>query len=177
MRTITKADFRKGVGGQILLQSYEDGQVCPICAGDASRCNCTEESMYAAADVAPAPPPETRSHGLAQDSEGRKNQPMFRGLLCYFPDALAEVSELSRLANVKHNGGNADGPKWNRSSSQDEEDCIVRHLIDSGGFIENEYAKPVRHSVALAWRALALAQKEIEAARGDGKISRGSVFK
>ena len=117
-------------------------------------------------------PRGTFSCGLAQDSQGRKDQPLCRGLLDYFPDALAEVSELSRLGNEKHNPGVP--LHWARAKSGDEADCIVRHLIERGGLIEGEYSKPVRHSAALAWRALALLQKEIEADRGDGKISRGS---
>lgn len=97
---------------------------------------------------------------------------MARGLLDYFPDALAEVSELSRMANDKHNPG--EEMHWSRDKSADHADTIVRHLCERGRMIEGEYPKPVRHSVALAWRALALAQIEIEQARGDGKISRGS---
>lgn len=123
------------------------------------------------------------NHGLAQDSAGRKRQPMFRGLLAYFPDALAAVSELSFLAGVKHTPG--EQCVWARAKSGDELDCVVRHAAESGTpddpgrYILNpdgshEYGTPVLHSVALAWRALANAQKEIEALRGDGKISRGS---
>lgn len=149
-------------------------------------CSCLSRHTQAWFDAHPAPDPwfpDERSapgnaiacdctFGLAQDSQGRKDQPMCTGLLDYFPDALAEVSELSRMANEKHNPG--EPVHWSRGKSNDHADCIVRHLLERGGFIEGEYPKAVRHSVALAWRALALAQVEIEAARADGKISRGS---
>src|ERR1044072_4379828 len=42
---------------------------------------------------------------LTTDSATRKTYPMARGLLDYFPDALAEVSKVSFLGNEKHNPG------------------------------------------------------------------------
>lgn len=100
---------------------------------------------------------------LPTDGKRRKEAPMARGLLDYFPDALFEVAELSFLANEKHNPG--EPLHWSKHKSTDHADCIVRHLADRGGWIEGEYARPVRESTALAWRALALLQMEIEAER------------
>jgi hypothetical protein len=51
----------------------------------------------------------------------------------------------------------------------DHADCVVRHLEERGGFdviVINGVEHQVRHSAALAWRALALLQEEIE--RDDG---------
>ncbi len=92
---------------------------------------------------------------LKTDSASRKKYPMARGLLDYFPDALAEVSKVSYLGNEKHNPG--EEMHHARGKSMDHADCIVRHLVGRGGF-DNE----TRESAALAWRALALLQEELE---------------
>jgi dATP/dGTP diphosphohydrolase, N-terminal len=108
-------------------------------------------------------PPKKKTRLIEGDSAYRKMFPMAEGLLDYFPDALAAVSNLSFLGNAKHN---KDEPLHHaRSKSTDHADCIMRHLTERGGFDTimvdgTEYR--VRHSVALAWRALALAQEEIE---------------
>lgn len=89
-------------------------------------------------------------------SEERKTYPMARGLLDYFPDALAEVSKVSYLGNEKHNPGQ---PMHHaRGKSADHADCIIRHLVGRGGFDGD-----IRESAAMAWRALALLQEELEA--------------
>lgn len=89
------------------------------------------------------------------DSATRKTYPMTTGLLDYFPDALAEVAKVSYLGNEKHNPGQP--LHHSRNKSTDHADCIVRHLIGRGGFDGD-----IRESAALAWRALALLQKELE---------------
>ena len=90
------------------------------------------------------------------DSATRKTYPMAAGLLDYFPDALAEVAKVSYLGNEKHNPGQP--LHHSRGKSADHADCIVRHLVGRGGF-DGE----IRESAALAWRALALLQEELEA--------------
>jgi hypothetical protein len=92
---------------------------------------------------------------LDADSAARKGFPMARGLIDYFPDALAEVAKLSLMANEKHNPG--EEMHHARGKSMDHADCIVRHLVGRGGF-DGE----TRESAALAWRALALLQEELE---------------
>lgn len=94
---------------------------------------------------------------LTNDKEERKNMPMARGLLDYFPDALAYVAYVSKLGNDQHNPG--EEIHWARGKSSDHPDCIIRHLVDRGTIDEDN----VRHSGKLAWRALALLQEEIEA--------------
>jgi hypothetical protein len=94
---------------------------------------------------------------LPTDSAQRKNTPLVRGLLDYFPAALAEVARVSVAGNKKHNPG--EELHHARGKSMDHADCIVRHLVDRGGYD----AEGVRHSASVAWRALALLQEELEA--------------
>ena len=86
----------------------------------------------------------------------RKTYPLFTGLLRYFPDALMEVSHLSYVANEQHNPGTP--MHWDRSKSTDEADALMRHLLESGTVDTDG----ILHSTKVAWRALALLQKEIE---------------
>lgn len=90
-------------------------------------------------------------------SEQRKKMPMARGVLDYFPDALAAVAEHSQAGNDKHNPG--EPLHWSRPKSTDHADCIMRHLAARG----TRDKDGTRHSAGLAWRALALLQLEIEA--------------
>lgn len=96
---------------------------------------------------------------LPTDAAARKAVPLATGCLDYFPDALAAVAELSRIGNEQHNPGKP--LHWDRTKSTDEADCLIRHFIDRGTIDTDG----VRHSAKVAWRALALLQKEIEAAK------------
>jgi len=87
----------------------------------------------------------------------RKEYPLFSGLLKYFPDALVEVAYVSFMGNKQHH---PDKPlHWDKSKSTDEPDALMRHLLDAGTLDTDG----VRHSAKVAWRALALLQREIEA--------------
>ncbi|MCI0528346.1 MAG: DUF5664 domain-containing protein [Nitrospira sp.] len=99
----------------------------------------------------------TRATTLSNDPEGRKRQPVGTGVLDYFPDALVAVAEVSWQGNNQHNPGMT--LRWTRGKSTDEADCIIRHFLQRGTRDSDE----LRHSAKLAWRALALLQKEIEA--------------
>ena len=104
---------------------------------------------------------------IPTDSAERKRTPLCSGVLDYFTAALAEVAKVSWVGNDQHNPGQP--LHWSRGKSRDHADCIMRHLAERGGF-----DGPVRHSAALAWRALALLQEELEA---EGVVmSRGSKF-
>lgn len=95
------------------------------------------------------------------DAQATRNEyPMAEGLLDYFPNALAEVARLSFLATQQHHPG--EPMHWDRSKSTEHRDKIMRHLVDAGGFDD----KGIRHSVGLAWRALANLQVELEKAHG-----------
>src|SRR5881628_857767 len=91
------------------------------------------------------------------NAQERKNHPIFTGVLKYFPDALLEVAELSKIGNDQHNPG--EPLHWDRSKSQDQGDALVRHQLDAG----TRDSDGVRHSAKVAWRALAQLQLEIEA--------------
>lgn len=98
---------------------------------------------------------------LPKDADTRKGAPIARGVLDYFPDALFAVAELSRIGNEQHNPGTE--MHWDKSKSTDEADALVRHLIERGSVDKDG----VRHSTKVAWRALALLQREIESERID----------
>lgn len=93
---------------------------------------------------------------LPDDPAARKSVPLARGLLDYFPAALCAVAALSLKAQEQHHPGAE--LHWDRNKSADHADCIVRHLL-SRGTIDTD---GIPHSVKVAWRALALAQEELE---------------
>lgn len=100
---------------------------------------------------------------LTQDSAERKRIPMFRGLLQYFPDALAAVANHSFENNEKHNPG--EPLHWAREKSTDQDDTIIRHMTDlAASYVSPEERMYARRAVA--WRALAALQLEIEAQYG-----------
>jgi hypothetical protein len=115
----------------------------------------TQREVDARAVVTP-PPKGT----LPTDASIRKNAPIARGVLYYFPDAMFEVAMLSKIGNAQHNPGQP--MHWAKGKSADHEDCIVRHLIDAGTWDTDG----VRHSTKVAWRSLALLQTEIDKERG-----------
>jgi hypothetical protein len=92
-------------------------------------------------------------------ADDRKQRPVFSGVLQYFPDAIREVARCSWVGNEQHNPGKH--LHWDRSKSTDEADALVRHLMEAGTLDTDG----IRHSAKVAWRALALLQKEIEAER------------
>lgn len=100
--------------------------------------------------------PDVKKPVLTEDSAARKDMPITCGVLDYFPLAIAEVARVSKIGNDKHNPG--EPLHWAQGKSMDHADCIARHLIDRGTIGSDG----VRHSAALAWRALALLQEEME---------------
>ena len=91
-------------------------------------------------------------------ADERKQRPVFSGVLQFFPDAIREVAYCSWKATAQHHPG--EPLHWDRAKSPDEADALVRHLMEAGTVDTDG----VRHSVKVAWRALALLQKELEAA-------------
>jgi hypothetical protein len=95
--------------------------------------------------------------------------PIASGVLDYFPDALLEVSKVSKAGNDKHNPGQ---PLHHaRGKSMNHADSLLRHLIDRGK-VDEETGQ--RHSAEVAWRALALLQQEMEDA--GAPLARGAVL-
>lgn len=113
---------------------------------------------------------------LPDDAAARKAIPVCTGFLDYFPSAVVAVAALSPRGNVQHNGD--DAPlHWDRSKSGDEADAMARHLLQRGTVDTDG----VRHSTKLAWRAMALLQKELEAegapiARGAKNVAKARPF-
>jgi hypothetical protein len=93
------------------------------------------------------------------DAQKRKDTPVFSGVLAYFPDALKEISRVSKAGNDQHNPGMP--LFWDRTKSKDELDALTRHLIDhaKGDVYDTD---GMRHLAKCAWRALAMLQKELE---------------
>lgn len=89
-------------------------------------------------------------------AQERKDRPLARGVLDYFPDALMEVARLSKIGNDQHNPGQE--MHWAKEKSTDHADCILRHLIDRGTLDTDG----VRHAAKVAWRGLALLQIELD---------------
>ena len=94
---------------------------------------------------------------LPNDAAARKAIPLATGLLDYFPSALVAVAALSAKGNDQHNPGSS--LHWDRAKSGDEADALLRHLMQRG----TTDTDGVLHSAKVAWRALALLQKELEA--------------
>jgi hypothetical protein len=93
---------------------------------------------------------------MEKNKQKRKQLPIYSGVLKYFPDALAEVSKVSRAGNEQHH---PDKPlHWDRSKSTDELDALTRHLLEAGKIDTDG----IRHSAKICWRALANLQKELE---------------
>lgn len=105
-------------------------------------------------------PKATEGLSLPDDDAKRGEYPMAHGLLDYFPNALAEVSKVSKIGNDQHNPG--EPMHWARDKSTDHENKILRHLVDRGKLD----GRGVRHTARLAWRALAMLQAELEAEEG-----------
>lgn len=117
------------------------------------------ESRPTAPFKSEAGPPLARLISRLTSTE-RKGFPMCTGLLDYFPDALAEVANISYKGNQKHNPG--EPLHWARGKSMDHPDCAMRHLMERGGLDPEGN----RHSAQLVWRALAILQEELEAEKG-----------
>jgi len=105
-----------------------------------------DEEMYL--DLQDLIKPKKRMTDKAKE---RKGMPVFSGVLKYFPNALKEVSKCSQAGNNQHH---PDKPlHWDKSKSNDNEDALVRHLIDHS--IDPMDDDGILHLSKVAWRALA----------------------
>src|SRR5690242_8459611 len=103
---------------------------------------------------------------LPTDAAARKATPIYSGVLCYFPKALAAIAEVSRRGNEQHNPGKP--LHWDRSKSGDELDALTRHLMDiaAGGPAAPDTDGSL-HAAKVAWRALANLEKVLETLQAD----------
>ena len=90
------------------------------------------------------------------EAQKRKDTPVYSGVLKYFPLALQEVARVSKAGNDQHHKGQP--LHWDKSKSTDEADALVRHLLEAGTFDTDGQ----RHTAKVAWRALALLERELE---------------
>ena len=95
---------------------------------------------------------------LEEQKDDRKGMPVYSGVLSYFPDALKEVAKCSLAGQKQHNQG--DKLYWDKNKSFDNEDALVRHLIDHSKNPVDEDG--VLHLAKVAWRALASLQIYLE---------------
>lgn len=95
--------------------------------------------------------------------EPRKEYPLARGVLDYFPDALMVVANVSKVGNDQHNPGQP--MHWAKDKSPDHADCLLRHLRERGTLDTDG----LRHTAKVAWRALALLQTELEQEAKNGQ--------
>ena len=98
---------------------------------------------------------------LPTDPKARKALPMARGVLDYFPRALAALAGVSLKGNEQHNPGQP--MHWAKEKSTDHADCILRHLSERGT-IDTDGE---RHSAKVLWRAAANLEIELLAEGGD----------
>lgn len=106
---------------------------------------------------------------IPKEADKRKSLPVATGVIDYFPDALVAIAEVSRRGNDQHNPGKP--LHWDRTKSQDESDALMRHFIERGSLDSDG----LRHTAKVAWRALALLQKEIENERASNANTKRSV--
>jgi transcription elongation factor Elf1 len=99
----------------------------------------------------------TRATTIPTDPTERKRHPVASGVLDYFPDALVAIARVSWQGTDQHNPGQP--LHWAREKSTDEADALMRHFLQRGG----RDSDGMRHTAKLAWRALAMLQKELEA--------------
>jgi hypothetical protein len=144
-------------------------------------CGCDPEVPYRCAHHAreyygPGPNPIVREYSTKSCSQGptpyqeeavagkeylgknnaRKTYPVATGVLDYFPLAIMEIAHVSWAGNQQHH---PDKPlHWDRSKSSDEADALLRHFLARG----TPDTDGIRHTAKVAWRALALLQKELE---------------
>ena len=86
-----------------------------------------------------------------EDSDARKEYPVYSGFLRYFPAAVAAISHHSFKGNLKHNPGQP--LHHDRAKSGDELDALCRHLM------EHEIPGLEDELVAMAWRSMSALQK------------------
>ena len=108
---------------------------------------------------------KTWNDEVVDTAKERKGMPVYSGVLNYFPDAIREVARCSQAGNDQHHPNTP--LHWDRNKSTDELDALTRHLIEAGTIDSDN----IRHSVKVAWRALANLQKELEL-NGEAPLSK-----
>lgn len=139
---------------------------CGVCSGPVNSSNfmsfCDDEkcSQY----LVPLPKKAASNvSGLPTEHHARKALPIFDGVVMYFPDAMAAISEVSVTGNEQHSPG--EPLHWARGKSMDQFNTALRHMIDHrrGNVFDIEKSGTrTRHLAKAAWRVLAALQLSIE---------------
>lgn len=87
----------------------------------------------------------------------RKETPVYTGVMAYFPNAIREVAKASYTGSQQHNPGKP--IHWDKAKSQDEADCMLRHLMDHHEDPLDDDG--VLHAAKVAWRALAFLERHL----------------
>lgn len=135
-----------------LQRSVDDNGASNYTLSDEEKMGCRKDAATTPAQSATLSTPCSRHLSATE----RKQRPLATGVLDYFPDALMEVAHCSWVGNNQHNPGQP--LHWAKEKSTDEPDALLRHLKDRGTMDSDG----VRHSAKVAWRALAMLQREIE---------------
>jgi hypothetical protein len=106
---------------------------------------------------------------LPTDPKARKAIPIYSGVIKYFPRALIAIAQCSQRGNAQHNAGQP--LHWDRSKSQDNLDCLMRHLIDDVLGVQTD-GDGTDHLTKCAWRALAALELHLERTQNDGSVSK-----
>jgi hypothetical protein len=131
----------------------EDYALCPRCWARIPRSEFSAHTCVGKPELNKA----SQGGGLPSDAKERKTYPIATGVIDYFPKALTELAHVSFVANEQHNPGTP--VHWDRAKSPDESDSLMRHFIERGKLDTDG----MRHTAKMAWRALALLEKELEA--------------
>lgn len=95
---------------------------------------------------------------LPTDDKLRKQVRAFQGFVKYFPDAIALVAILSKVANEQHNPGTP--MHWAKEKSKDELDSLMNHLMDVATKGElSQDVDGILDAVKIAWRGMANLQR------------------
>ena len=101
-----------------------------------------------------------RAAGLPEDSAQRKEYPIYGGLITYFGDALAAVSNISFHGSQQQNPGQP--THWDESKSTDSRDALMRHIFDMESANKNlDFDKELDEATRVAWRGLENLQRLI----------------
>ncbi len=111
---------------------------------------------------------------LTQDSNERKEIPIFSGFISYFADAMAAVASHSFVNNEKHNPG--EPLHWARDKSTDQLDALARHLTELGMLgLTPDLLEKIELLKAIVWRGMAELQLTIEDAQSGDVLQHGAV--
>lgn len=98
---------------------------------------------------------------LPSDDARRKQIRAFMGFVKYFPDAIALVAYLSKVANDQHNPG--EPMHWAKDKSKEELDSLMNHLMDvaSKGELSQD-SDGILDAIKIAWRGMANLQRLVD---------------